>query len=354
MLHKIELTDNGLTINGHSVRFPIAPAHLNAILGNARVFPTKANVLFIWDDFGLKGYGSQSEGIHTLEVHYHLDDYKHAPQQSFGGMCLLNGQEIRTYYQENRKKRIKLFSGDSSGAFVVGHLSAWFDYEDGEVASVSLSVYQKASEEELPITLPLDKEYAHYHDLWQDWITHVSVFVTDNNPYYNLKHGITQENLDRVRAALPVTIPNELINFYKVHNVDYDPVTSPFGFHVNSFDYDLLPFSRIVDQWNMIDSLQFGEQVEPENLLGYDSRIKSTDYANPKWIPFAEGRNGDYLLIDTDPSEQGTYGQILELVNESWERTVVAPSLTALVEMEIAYIKQHGQERFDFIIEKEE
>ena len=354
MLHKIELNEDGLTIDGHVITFPIAPAHLNAILGSARVFPTKHNVLFIWDDLGIKGYGSQSEGIHTLEVQFHLDEYEHSPKQSYAGVFLLNGQDIRTYYKENRKKRIKLFPGDSSGAFVAGLLSAWFNYEDGEVESVSLSVYEKASEEEQAIPLPLDEEFSHYQDLWQNWISHVAVFVSDNNPYYNLKHGITQENLDHVRTALPVPIPSELVNFYKVHNVDYDPVTSPFGFHVNNFDYDLLPFSRIVDQWEMIDGLQFGEDVEPENLQGYDSRVKSTDYANPKWIPFAEGRNGDYLLIDTDPSDQGTYGQILELVNESWERKVVAPSLTALVEMEIAHIKQHGKKRFDFIIEKEE
>jgi cell wall assembly regulator SMI1 len=67
-------------------------------------------------------------------------------------------------------------------------------------------------------------------------------------------------------------------------------------------------------------------------------------------VPFAEGRNGDYLLYDTDPSEQGDFGQIIELQNESWQRNVVAESLEALLKNEIALIKA-GKKDFTFILE---
>lgn len=66
---------------------------------------------------------------------------------------------------------------------------------------------------------------------------------------------------------------------------------------------------------------------------------------------FCGGRNGDYLLIDTDPSEKGTFGQIIELQNEGWTRSVVASSLEELITQEIEIIKSEGNNRFGFIQE---
>lgn len=84
---------------------------------------------------------------------------------------------------------------------------------------------------------------------------------------------------------------------------------------------------------------------------GYSDKVKAVNYANPKWIPFAEGRNGDYLLIDTDPSEKGSFGQIIELQNEGWTRSVVASSLEEVIRQEIEIIKSEGNNRFGFIQE---
>ena len=116
--------------------------------------------------------------------------------------------------------------------------------------------------------------------------------------------------------------------------------------------YDPLPFDRIVDEWGFIAGQQLEDSIDPQDLEAFDPKVQCRDYANPKWIPFAEGRNGDYLLIDTDPSSEGTYRQIVELLNDKWERNVVAGSLTALIEREIAYIQEHGAEKFTLMIKK--
>jgi cell wall assembly regulator SMI1 len=63
-------------------------------------------------------------------------------------------------------------------------------------------------------------------------------------------------------------------------------------------------------------------------------------------LPFADGDNGDYLLFDTDPSELGTYGQIILLENETWERVVIANSLEELIKSQIEKVKKENQKIF--------
>lgn len=100
----------------------------------------------------------------------------------------------------------------------------------------------------------------------------------------------------------------------------------------------------------MLDYTNGGKNGEPEVVDS--SAIKTCLYANPKWIPFATGRNGDYLLYDMDPGEKGTYGQIIELQNESWKRKVIAKSFTTLIENEIELIKKGHLKKYDFILGK--
>ncbi|MDH2045390.1 SMI1/KNR4 family protein [Acinetobacter johnsonii] len=68
-------------------------------------------------------------------------------------------------------------------------------------------------------------------------------------------------------------------------------------------------------------------------------------------MPFAEGRNGDYLMIDLDPSEQGQYGQIIELQNESWERNVISSSLEDFIQINIDQLKKPDDIRYAFILD---
>ena len=135
-------------------------------------------------------------------------------------------------------------------------------------------------------------------------------------------------------------------------NVDYDAVTSAFQFGVNNWSYELIPFQDIAEEWNSIQDLQFDEDDLPEQEIDFE-KINTNNYANPKWIPFATGRNGDYLLYDTDPASKGKFGQIIELQNESWDRNIVADSLEELIQNEISNLRAGKTEHFDFIIGKE-
>lgn len=143
-----------------------------------------------------------------------------------------------------------------------------------------------------------------------------------------------------------------MVNFYKIYNIIWDSAAAAFSFSVHGRNYNLLSFEKIYEEWEAITGLcEEDEELEEELREGFSDKIKTDDYTNPQWIPFAAGYNGDYLLIDPDPSEKGTFGQIIELLNEEWERQVIASSLEELVKMETEHIKKNGKEKFEWIIE---
>ena len=55
---------------------------------------------------------------------------------------------------------------------------------------------------------------------------------------------------------------------------------------------------------------------------------------------FAEGRNGDYLLIDTDPSEKGISDRLSSYRMKAGQENVVASSLEEVITQEIEIIKK--------------
>ena len=50
-------------------------------------------------------------------------------------------------------------------------------------------------------------------------------------------------------------------------------------------------------------------------------------------------------------SEQGQYGQIIELQNESWERNVISSSLEDFIQIDIDQLKKHDDIRYAFILD---
>jgi cell wall assembly regulator SMI1 len=346
----INLTQGILTINGTSVVFPIEVDTLIDVLGVCRVQKTKYNDIFTWDQLGITAYSKRGGVVESLLVGFRDQEYIFSPKQTFSGVFMFEGVEILSYREANKEKLIKLFSADEGKAFASGSISVWFGISDDVVEDIQISEYKP---KEIPKALSIDASYTYLEPLWQEWIEEITKVVPTNNRYYNLTHGITEEDINNYSCLEEgIHIPEELINFYKIRNVEYDGVASAFGFSTHYYEYDLIPFKNIVSEWENIQNLQFGDSLEESNLEGYSPKVKADDYTNSKWIPFAEGHDGDYLLYDTDPSEEGKYGQIVELQNESWERNIVADSFVELLQNEIDALKNGNTQKFNFILDK--
>ena len=350
---EINLTGNAFEINDASFEFPIDIENLKNTLGNCRLTKSKYNQIYTWDNHGILGYSKDGKFVNSLLICLSFEKYDFSPKQNFDGKVKFNNEDAISYYKNNKDKRIKLFKGDNGGAIVLNGISFWFDIDDQIIKAIEISKYEKPKEMGIPIPLSLDEKFKYLQPLWIEWIEKIEQIVPKDNDYFNLAHGITVIDIENyLQLDDDILIPDELLNFYKINNVLYNPVTSVFSFSTNGWDYDLIPFKDIKKEWEGIQNLQFGVSTEVYNLDKYSEKVKADDYANPKWIPFATGRNGDYLLYDTDPSDEGTFGQIIELQNESWERNVVANSLTALIQTEICLLKKGEIKKYDFILGK--
>lgn len=350
---KIELSKTDFQINGISIEFPIEITILQQALGDYRYTKKKYNHTYTWDNLGIIAFSKEGNKAESLAIELELKKYDYCAKSIFTGTFIFDGQELFELYKSGKNKPIKLFKGDRSGAFILNGISVWFEKEDGKITALDISSYEE-KEKQKKATVPLDPEFKAFEPLWKEWILEINKIVSTDNDYYNLTDGITEEDINKhIILEDDISIPPALLNFYKVQNVDYDPVTSAFQFGVNNFSYDLIPFQDIKQEWESIQDLQFDEDDLPEQEEIDFDKIQTDNYANPKWIPFATGRNGDYLLFDTDPASKGKYGQIIELQNESWSRDIVADSLEELIQNEINNLKTGNTEHFDFIVGKE-
>ncbi|MFC0779026.1 SMI1/KNR4 family protein [Flavobacterium sp. HJSW_4] len=347
---KLDLSKTGFQINSVNIEFPIDITILKQALGDSRYIKKQYNHIYTWDDLGIMAFSKEGNKVESLAIEFEVREYDYCAKSIFTGEFIFDGQELFQYYENNKNQLVKLFKGDRSGAFILNGISVWFDKEDGKITSLSISANE---EKEKKRTAAVDPEFQLFEPLWQEWISEINKIVSTNNDYYNLTDGISEEDIQEHRELEDdITIPPALVNFYKVKNVDYDPVTAVFQFGVNNWSYDLIPFEDIAEEWNSIQDLQFDEEDLPEQEIDFE-KIQTNNYANPKWIPFATGRNGDYLVYDTDPASKGKFGQIIELQNESWSRDIVADSLEELIKNEINNLREGKTEHFDFIIGKE-
>lgn len=349
---KLELSKTGFLINGITIEFPIDITVLKQALGDFRYTKKQYNHIYTWDNLGIMAFSKEGEKAEHLMLEFVCNKYDYCSKNPFSGEFLFDGNELLHYYENNKSEVVKLFKGDKIGALILSKTSVWFDKEDGIITAIDISAYEQI-EKPKKATATLDPEFKLFEPLWQEWIAEVNKIVSTDNNYYNLTEGISVEDIE-THSVLEdeIKIPTALVNFYKVQNVDYDAVTSTFQFGVNNWSYELIPFEDIKEEWNSIQDLQFDEDDLPEQEIDFE-KIQTDNYANPKWIPFATGRNGDYLLFDTDPASKGKFGQIIELQNESWDRNIVADSLEELVQNEINNLKAGKTEHFDFIIGKE-
>ena len=274
------------------------------------------------------------------------------PQQCFAGRLLFDGEDMLAYFKQHPLRRAKpVLSAGRDGALVMGEVSAWFAMNEGEVANVSFSPDDALNPSEPADPLQLDAGYEHLRALWQDWISAIHAIVPVDNQYNNLTHGINTETLRACGALGDGTpVPAALVNFYKVYNVEFDGVASVFSLSINHMDDDLVPFERLAIEWQAIQELQDDEFLDEDSPATVSGALNFRGYANPRWVPFTTGHNGDYLVFDPDPGPDGRQRQIVELVNESWTREVVAPSLETLIRDEVARLNTGDARRYAFIL----
>lgn len=160
--------------------------------------------------------------------------------------------------------------------------------------------------------------------LWQRIIDKGAAHTAGYEQALNLLPGASDEELSALEDKLGTKLPVEMKEFYKVHNGQNWTAGSD-GFVRN---LTLTPASAILDNWTFLQ-----EEFDPEHMeMDIGAGIKPLLW-NPKWIPIAENGAGDYLCLDTDPAEDGVYGQVLYAWHDWGNRSVEANNLYDFIEI---------------------
>ncbi|MGE7676422.1 SMI1/KNR4 family protein [Lysinibacillus sp. NPDC094403] len=163
-------------------------------------------------------------------------------------------------------------------------------------------------------------------DLWNRIIEKNSNLGANGEEVLNLQPGATAEEFRLIEKTLSITLPEEMKSFYSIYNGQVWTLgVEPFVRNLT-----LSPISEIIENWKFLQ-----EEFDPDDLLPdieYGVEVKPMLW-NQKWIPIAENGGGDYLCLDTDPTEEGVVGQALYFWHDWGDRTTDAKGLFEFIEL---------------------
>lgn len=142
---------------------------------------------------------------------------------------------------------------------------------------------------------------------------------------YTLNVGAAETDFARLEAVLGYALPEEFKELYRVA----DGESGTAGVLASE---EWLSIERIIEEYgvwkNLLDDGIFADDdgtpydCEPENTA-----IKGDLWWNPKWIPLTADGGGNGKMIDMDPTERGTAGQIIQMWHDDAARSKEADSL---------------------------
>ncbi|MGE7021955.1 SMI1/KNR4 family protein [Solibacillus cecembensis] len=161
--------------------------------------------------------------------------------------------------------------------------------------------------------------------LWKRIIERGSNNGSNFKESLNLQSGASDEEFQLLEDTLGVLLPEEMKSFYRVYNGQvWVTGVNPFVRNLT-----LSTTSEIIDNWIFLqEEFDSDDDVEPD----IEKELKSFLW-NSKWIPIAVNGGGDYLCIDTDPSEAGVVGQILYFWHDWGNRSIEAKNIFEFVEI---------------------
>ena len=245
----IDLSNQGLSINGQIWNFPIPIQTFCSSLGTYRKVTTAYQHNYLWDDEGLVAHSKNDDFIENITLCLNTGEYNHQPKSAFSGQVSFCQQPLIDFYKAHPEQRVALYVGDDKQSLITKNISVSISLR------YSYICFESYQAPEIPLPLKLDTGFEYYSTLWENWLYAIQSYIPSYNRFYNLSYGIQQHDIDEQQSLFEGKLPLSLINFYKVHNVYWDAVTSVFQFHVNGWGYDLLPFSRLYEIWENIMDL---------------------------------------------------------------------------------------------------
>jgi len=157
----------------------------------------------------------------------------------------------------------------------------------------------------------------------------------DVDAYYAIQ-GATEEELDAFERQFQLKLPEDFKALYRYKNGSgYLSLIWPQeGFYRG---YRLLSLQEISAKKSYFQNedhemVEFPDVIEEKQLKQLDKRIKPYLFCK-RWFPFAEYAGSLYLMLDYEPSEEGTVGQIICYVHDPDFIYYIAPNVTETLKL---------------------
>ena len=137
-----------------------------------------------------------------------------------------------------------------------------------------------------------------------------------------LVSGASDEEISKIEKKMELEFPNNLREMYKRSNGQKEGTVTVFK------DNQWVSLDRLLDMWNELKGAAADEELNSQ--MTSKGPVKPM-FFNQKWIPAFWWDNG-CIVIDMDPDEGGTPGQIVDVWYENDERKVLAKSVTDFID----------------------
>lgn len=141
---------------------------------------------------------------------------------------------------------------------------------------------------------------------------------------FELNAGASEADFAELEQTLGYALPEEFKELYRVANGETD-IDGVFA------GEEWLSIERIIDEYNIWQELYQNGTFQEDDGSDFgcepEAGIKPDFWWNPKWISLTADGSGNSKMIDLDPSEQGTAGQIIQMWHDDEAREKVANSL---------------------------
>jgi cell wall assembly regulator SMI1 len=159
-------------------------------------------------------------------------------------------------------------------------------------------------------------------------------------PGLTLSPGASEADVVRTEQALGLQLPDDYRGSVRIHDGTR---------HYLIERWQLGSLAEVTEWRRMFDAM-----VDDGTLsLGDLARVRTEGPVRPqrwnrRWIPIATNTSANHLLIDLDPPEAGTPGQLVRLTREANDVAVVASSFRELL---VRFADDLDHDRYEAVLE---
>jgi cell wall assembly regulator SMI1 len=162
-------------------------------------------------------------------------------------------------------------------------------------------------------------------DSWiriEAWLTEHARYVLES-----LNPGAKAADVQAAGAELGVErLPEDFVQSWQIHD-GQNWKDRPQLIAGKSGSYALMPLRWVVEHWQTWSELASSGVFD--DVRGKARGPVRPVWWNRKWLPLAVNGVGDLVCLDLDPPRRGKLGQVIEVLHEEEDRTVLAASFGA-------------------------